>query len=140
MSATDISGNTIDVSGVTVKEVPAVDFSKLIAEIVTDLSGASAEDLLRYVPRFAAHIHALDLPKADKRALVLGALRELADRCIPAEAREVAHSLLDTVVPAALAGVIDVVRGRVSFAPELHVAAVQASGNCLMALFACIKK
>ena len=129
-----------DISAVAIK-VPEVDFSKLIAEVVTDLSGASAADLLRYVPRFAAHVHTLDLLKADKRALVLGALRELADRCIPAEAREAAHSLLDMVVPAALAGVIDVVRGRVSFekavsVPELAV----ASGNCLTALFACIKK
>jgi hypothetical protein len=139
ISGVDISG--VDISGAT--PAAAIDFSKVINEIITDVSGASAADLLRYIPRFAAHVHELDLPKADKRALVIGALHELVNRCIPDEAREAAHSLVDTVAPAALAGVIDMVRGRVSFVPAVMAAApvvAQQSGNCLMAMFACIKK
>ena len=145
----------IDVSGVEVvtaappaaqvsASVTVADLSGVIAEIVADLSGVTVSgvgELVRHIPRLAAHVQALPLAGAEKRDLVLAAGHILVDRCIPEGARATAHGLVDSVFPFAIAAVIDVARGRVNFgnpveavrqlAAEGPESVQQAVGGCL---------
>jgi hypothetical protein len=126
--------------------------SAAIDTIVKDLSGAnlSAGDIARYLPRLAAQVHALNIPGADKSALVVAAAHVLVDRCVPEGERTAAHALTDAVFPAAIAGIIDVVRGRVTFqqavaasmaaVPELVPIVAPMARNCLMSLLSVCKK
>ena len=94
-----------------------MDLSGVLQLIVVDLSGVhvDAVSLLRHIPRLAAHVHALTISNDDKRALVIGAAHTLIDRLVPSAEVKTAHTMVDAVFPAAIAAVIDVVRGRVSF-------------------------
>ena len=126
--------------------------SSAIDAIVKDLSGAnlSAGDIARYLPRLAAQVHALNIPGADKSALVVAAAHVLVDRCVPEGERTAAHALTDAVFPAAIAGIVDVVRGRVTFqravaesmaaVPELVPVVAPMARNCLMSLLSVCKK
>jgi hypothetical protein len=175
----DMSGAApVDLSGATLKQTPAavpvsappptaVEATPSVAEltpalvavvegIVSDLSGvpASAGDLIRFVPRLASLVHALQIRGSEKRDLVMAAAHALVDRVIGDTSRPVAHTLVDAVFPHAIAGVIDVVAGRVTFqqaaesaaamatsAATSNPAAVVAAGNCLtQMLSACLRK
>jgi hypothetical protein len=74
----------------------------------------------------------------------MAAAHVLVDRVMSEGARPAAHALVDVVFPAAIAGVIDVVAGRVSFqqaAPTPANQVVQAaSTNCLSQLLSCLGK
>lgn len=118
------------------------------------LSGLTVGDLLRHVPRFASLVHTLQIRGPEKREMVMAASHVLVDRVIPESDRSAGHALVDTVFPAVIAGVIDVVKGRVTFEKAVvseatTVAAAAVSNpvvvaearNCLSRLFAaCIKK
>ena len=130
----------------------ATAISAAIDTIVNDLSGAnlSAGDIARYLPRLAAQVHALNIPGADKSALVVAGAHVLVDRCVPEGERTAAHALTDAVFPAAIAGIIDVVRGRVTFqqavaasmaaVPELVPIVAPMARNCLLSLLSVCKK
>lgn len=130
----------------------ATAISSAIDTIVKDLSGAnlSAGDIARYLPRLAAQVHALNIPGADKSALVVAGAHVLVDRCVPEGERTAAHALTDAVFPAAIAGIVDVVRGRVTFqqavaasmaaVPELVPVVAPMARNCLMSLLSVCKK
>lgn len=128
--------------------VTVADLSGVIDGIMTDLSGASAlgvGELVRYIPRLAAHVQTLPIGKAEKRDLVIAAGHLLVDRCAPEAARETVHGLVDSIFPFAIAAVVDVARGRVNFAnpaqavqqltaeaaPAVQEAVQQATDCCL---------
>lgn len=106
--------------------ITVADLSGVIAGITADLSGASlgVGELVRYIPRLAAHVQTLPIAKAEKRDLVIAAGHLLVDQCVPESARETAHGLVDSVFPFAIAAVVDVARGRIQFANPAQ--AVQA--------------
>jgi hypothetical protein len=119
--------------------------------IVHDLSGLHVSgfavgDLIRFVPRLASLVHTLQIRGVEKRDLVMAASHILVDRVIPEADRPAAHSFVDGVFPPAIAAVIDVVNGRVTFAQAAASAVanpvvVVAAENCLARLFAvCAKK
>lgn len=128
------------------------EFEVAISAILKDLSGASVQnvgDLLRFVPRLAAVAETLhDVSKPEKRALVIAAGHRLVELALPVEAREDANRLVDVIFPGALAGVIDVVRGRVSFEDAAKAVAQSAAPvvvevaqkKCLPLLLSCLKK
>lgn len=106
----------------------AADLSGVIAVITTDLSGATlgVGELVRYIPRLAAHAQTLSIGKAEKRDLVMAASHLLVDRCVPESARETVHGLVDSIFPSAIAAVVDVARGRVQFAAAIVAATTDA--------------
>lgn len=123
--------------------------------IVHDLSGAAASvgELLRFVPRLASLVHTLQIRGSEKRDLVIAAAHVLIDRVIGESERPAAHALADIVFPPAIAAVIDVVAGRVTFQQAASQAAttvvasaatnqviVAQAGNCLTQLLACLAK
>lgn len=126
--------------------------------IVSDLSGANASslnvgDLIRFVPRLASLVHTLQIRGTEKREMVMAASHILVDRVIPDSDRASAHALVDVVFPPAIAGVIDVVNGRVSFEQAATAAAssvasnvaanpvaVSSARNCLTQLISCLRK
>lgn len=140
--------------------VSVADLSGVIAAITADLSGATlgVGELVRYIPRLAAHAQTLPIGKVEKRDLVMSASHLLVDRCVPESARETVHGLVDSVFPSAIAAVVDVARGRVQFAsavtsavaaataeapPVVQQVAQQAVSGCLpllARLVACAKK
>jgi len=89
----------------------------LVTTICADLSGVplSTAALVRLVPRLAAALHVFSAPLEEKKKVILAAAHKLVDRCVPVEQREVAHELVDAVVPAAVDAVMDVVSGDVAF-------------------------
>ena len=123
--------------------------------IVHDLSGAAASvgELIRIVPRLASLVHTLQIRGGEKRELVMSAAHVLVDRVIGESERPAAHALVDVVFPPSIAGVIDVVAGRVTFQQAATQAATTATasaltnpvvvaqaGNCLTQLLACLGK
>jgi hypothetical protein len=118
------------------------------------VSGLSVGDLIRFVPRMASLVHTLQIRGSEKRALVMAAFHILVDRVIPEADRHTAHALVDVVFPPAIAAVIDVAAGRVTFGQTTVSAAttvavtgasnqvvVAEATNCLSLLFgACAKK
>ncbi len=132
--------------------VTVADLSGVIEGIMTDLSGVSAlsvGELVRYIPRLAAHVQTLPIGKAERRDLVIAAGHLLVDRCAPEAARETVHGLVDSVFPFAIAAVVDVARGRVNFANPAQAAqqltaeappavqeAVQQATRCCLPLLA----
>ncbi len=106
------------------------DLMEVVAGIIKDLSGASVSgvgDLLRFVPRLAAAADKIDVTKAEKRALVIAAGHKLVEALLPVDAREDANRLVDAVFPGALAGVIDMARGRVTFQDAAKAVAESAA-------------
>lgn len=148
------------VATVVVRAAPTLtkELSDAVDEIVRDLSGASmsvmtAGGLIRFVPRLASLVHTLQIRGGEKRDLVMAAAHVLVDRVIGESERPAAHALVDVVFPSAIAGVIDVVAGRVTFqqaAAEAVTTAVMSAatnqvviaqaGNCLTQLIACLGK
>lgn len=140
--------------------VPQPTLSKELADavdgIVRDLSGAdaSAASLLRFVPRLASIVHTLQIRGAEKRDLVMAAAHVLVSRVVPEADRSAAHAMVDAAFPPAIAAVIDVVAGRVTFQQAVAATAVAAvsnseamttvvssTGNCLtQMLSACLRK
>jgi hypothetical protein len=125
------------------------ELSGAVDEIVHDLSGVGVTgitvgDLLRFVPRMASLVHALQIRGSEKRDMVIAAAHVLVDRVIGEGDRAVAHVLVDVVFPPAIAAVIDVVAGRVSFQQAVAVAenhvVVTQSGNCLSQILSCLAK
>jgi hypothetical protein len=124
--------------------------------IVRDLSGVSVSEpasLLRFVPRLASSVHSLQIRGAEKRDLVMSAAHLLVSRVIPEPNQTLAHGMIDAMFPPAIAAVIDVVAGRVTFeqiaasaaeavtSPATAAAVVSSSGNCLtQILSACLRK
>lgn len=123
--------------------------------IVRDLSGAdvSVASLLRFVPRLASLVHTLQIRGAEKRELVMAAAHVLVARVIPEAERSTADGMIDLIFPPAIAAVIDVAAGRVTFqqaveatatavasTPQVEVVASSA-GNCLRQLVSsCLRK
>ena len=137
--------------------VPALtkELTDAIDGIVHDLSGAavSVGELIRFVPRLASLVHTLQIRGGEKRDLVMAAGHVLVDRVIGDSERPAAHALVDVVFPPAIACVIDVVAGRVTFQQAAVHAATTAvasaatnqvivaqAGNCLTQLLACLGK
>lgn len=141
---------------------PAAALSKELSDavdgIVRDLSGVGVTgitvgDLLRFVPRLASLVHTLQIRGSEKRDMVIAAAHVLVDRVIGEGDRPAAHALVDVVFPPAIAAVIDVVAGRVTFQQAAVTAAsstataaaanpvvVAQAGNCLTQLLACLAK
>lgn len=134
--------------------VPEPTLSKELVDavdgIVRDLSGAdvSAASLVRFVPRLASIVHALQIRGAEKRDLVMAAAHVLVSRAVPDADRSAAHTMVDAIFPSAIAAVIDVVAGRVTFQQAAAavsnsdvVTTVASTGNCLtQMLSACLRK
>lgn len=133
---------------------PAVhpELVNVIDSIVVDLSGVyiKPSDLLRYIPQLAAKVHALSVSGAQKTDLVVAAAHALVNRVVVDDDRVRAHEIVDMTFPPAIAAVIDVVKGRVSF-EQAVVAALQTSApqlvpvvphvrNCLLRIFGLCKK
>jgi hypothetical protein len=134
------------------------ELSDALDGIVNDLSGVNASslnvgDLIRFVPRLAALVHSLQIRGAEKREMVMSASHILVSRVIPESDRASAHALVDVVFPPAIAGVIDVVNGRVSFeqaavatasstvsAAAANPIVVSTARNCLTQLLSCLRK
>lgn len=132
------------------------ELSDAVDEIVRDLSGASSMsvgDLIRFVPRLSSLVHTLQIRGGEKRELVMAASHVLVDRVIGESGRPAAHALVDVVFPPAIAAVIDVVAGRVTFQQAATQAAVSSvssaaanpvvvneAGNCLSQILACLGK
>jgi hypothetical protein len=131
------------------------ELSDVVDGIAHDLSGSvvTVGDLLRFVPRLASLVHTIQIRGSEKRDMVIAAAHVLVDRVIGAGDRPAAHALVDVVFPHAIASVIDVVAGRVTFqqaAATAAVATVAAAaanpvvvaqvGNCLTQLLACLAK
>jgi hypothetical protein len=124
--------------------------------IVRDLSGVAVTEpasLLRFVPRLASLVHTLQVRGAEKHELVMTAAHVLVSRVIPEADRSRAHEMIDTIFPPAIAAVIDVVAGRVTFqqlatsaasaasSPESVAVVAASTGNCLtQILSACLRK
>ena len=104
---------------VPVKTYTVDDLSELINELTRDLSGATIVDVVRIVPRVAAHVQKFDISGANKRELVMAACHLIVSRSVAEDGRDIANGLVDNIVPAVIDGVIDVAKGRVDFA---HVA------------------
>lgn len=108
------------------------DLLRAIETIRQDVSGASfsgvVANLFRHVPKLAAAVHDLDLSNAEKRACVIAAAHQVVDHFAPAsEEANSAKTLLDSTLPSVIAGVIDVVKGRVSFGAAASAAASAAA-------------
>lgn len=127
------------------------ELSDALDGIVHDLSGAdlSVGGLIRYVPRFASLVHTLQIRGSEKHGMVMAAGHVLVDRVIGEGERPAAHTLVDSVFPPAIAGVIDVVAGRVTFQQAATTAVMSAAsnpvvvaqaGNCLTQLLSCVGK
>ncbi len=137
---------------------PASSLSKELSDavdgIVRDLSGVGVTgitvgDLLRFVPRLASLVHTLQIRGSEKRDMVVAAVHVLVDRVIGEGERPAAHVLVDVICPPAIAAVIDVVAGRVTFQQAAMTAATAAAanpvviaqaGNCLTQLLSCLAK
>ena len=105
------------------------ELSDAVDGIVRDLSGLNVSnvtvaDLIRFVPRLSSLVHTLQIRGSEKRELVMAAAHVLVSRVIPESHRESAHALVDTIFPPAIAAVIDVVAGRVTFEQAVQSAAV----------------
>lgn len=110
------------------------DLLRAIETIRQDVSGASfsgvVANLFRHVPKLAAAVHDLDLSNAEKRACVIAAAHQVVDHFAPAsEDANSAKTLLDSTLPSVIAGVIDVVKGRVSFGAAASAAASAAAAH-----------
>ena len=140
---------------VVVAQTLTKELTGAIDGIVHDLSGAvvSVGELIRFVPRLASLVHTLQIRGGEKHELVMAAAHVLVDRAIGEHERPAAHALVDVVFPPSIAGVIDVVAGRVTFQQAAVQAATTAvgsaatnqvvvaqAGNCLSKLLACLKK
>ena len=142
---------------VAAQPVLSKELSDAVDGIVHDLSGVSVSgpasivaSLLRFVPRLASLVHTLQIRGAEKRDLVMAAAHVLVSRVVPEGDRSAAHGMVDAMFPPAIAAVIDVVAGRVTFqqvaeavaASNPQVTAVAASaGNCLTQMIsACLRK
>lgn len=133
------------------------ELSDALDGIVRDLSGVNAAslnvgDLIRFVPRLASLVHTLQIRGSEKREMVMAAAHILVDRVIPDSERAASHAMVDVVFPPAIAGVIDVVNGRVSFQQAATEAAssavssaaanpviVSSTRNCLTQLISCLR-
>lgn len=117
------------------------------------MTGVTVGDLLRFVPRLASLVHTLQIRGNEKRDMVIAAVHALVDRVFGEGERPAAHALVDVVCPHAIAAVIDVVAGRVTFQQAATTAAVSSAtaaaanpvvvaqaGNCLTQLLACLAK
>lgn len=105
------------------------DLSGVLSSVALDLSGVEVDGaiLLRYLPRLAAAVNDKPLSGAQKRDLVIGACHILVDRLVPVDQRADAHTLLTKVAPPAIAAVIDVAHGRVTFAAAAQSVATAAA-------------
>lgn len=131
--------------------ITVADLSGVIQQVITDLSGSNpgVGELFRFVPVLAAKAQTLNVSNERKRDLVLAAGHQLVDRVIVEDMRVDGHRVIDAVFPGALAGVIDLARGRVSF-ETAAAAAVQLVSSpvvvevvqrrCLPLILSCLKK
>lgn len=132
----------------------SVDLTPVIQTIISDISGMQmiAGGLLRHVPKLAAQVDALEIPGERKRDLVMEAIHQIVRSVAPEDALPTVLEMVDAIVPPAIAGVIDVARGRVSFqkavavvAPEIVSNVIQTApevaevaSGCLPLLFSCM--
>ena len=131
--------------------ISVADLSGVIQSVIADLSGSTpgVGELFRFVPVLAAKAQTLNVSKERKRDLVVAAGHQLVDRVIVEDMRADGHRVIDAVFPGALAGVVDLARGRISF-ETAAAAAVQlvsapavvdvAQRRCLPLLLSCLKK
>jgi hypothetical protein len=131
--------------------ISVADLSGVIQSVITDLSGSTpgVGELFRFVPVLAAKAQTLNVSNERKRELVVAAGHQLVDRVLVEDLRVDAHRVVDAVFPGALAGVVDLARGRVSF-ETAAAAAVQlvsapvvvdvAQRRCLPMILSCLKK
>jgi hypothetical protein len=160
----DISGVPIAASGIELDSnkvetaialvgdlISVADLSGVIQQIITDLSGSNpgVGELFRFAPVLAAKAQTLNVSKERKRELVVAAAHQLVDRVIVEDMRVDGHRVIDAVFPGALAGVIDLARGRVSFETAAAAAVAQAVSapvvlevaqrRCLPLILSCLK-
>lgn len=124
MAAVDVSGVVLSTIELVSRELP-----EELKKVIRDLSGvviSSAADIVRHVPVLAAAAQKLELSGKEKLACVTDAGHQLVDAHIPAEGREAAHALIDTVFPATVRAVLDVSQGRVAIGEALKSAATEA--------------
>lgn len=148
----ELDSNKVETAIALVGDLISVaDLSGVIQQIITDLSGSNpgVGELFRFVPVLAAKAQTLNVSKERKRDLVLAAGHQLVDRVIVEDMRVDGHHVIDAVFPGALAGVVDLARGRVSFetAAAAVVQAVSApvvlevaQRRCLPLILSCLKK
>ena len=125
MSAIDPSGVPVSL---TLSSAAVADLPAPLLQKVADLSGSihSGVDLLRHAPTLAAVAQTLAETGAARRDLVLRAAHYAVDQCIPEAERAAAHDLVTAALPATLAAVVDVARGRVSIGAAAQAAVVEA--------------
>ena len=129
MPSTDISGATVDISGVGVTITPPL--PSILGTAVADLSGVvhNGADLLRHVPALAAAAQSVGGSGREKLALVQRAAHTAVDLYVPAEERAAAHGLVDGVLPSVVRAVLDVSQGHVKIQDAAAAALVEAAGR-----------
>lgn len=148
----ELDNNKVETAIAIVGDLISVaDLSGVIQQVVTDLSGSNpgVGELFRFVPVLAAKAQTLNVSNERKRELVIAAAHQIVDHVIVEDMRADGHRVIDAVFPGALAGVIDLARGRVSF-ETAAAAAVQlvsspavievAQRRCLPLILSCLKK
>jgi hypothetical protein len=121
----------------------------ILGKAVADLSGVvhSGAELLRHVPALAAAAQIVGGSGPEKQALVLRAANTAVDLYVPAEDRDVAHGLVEGVLPSVIRAILDVSQGRVQIGqaalntvvevasrPETQAAALGLLAQCLACL------
>ena len=89
----------------------------LVAEITTI---QEAQQIIPYIPKFAAVVHGLAIPGSEKKAVVITGLHTLVDELVAADKLSAAiksdvDRFIDTVVPITIDTMIDVVKGAFDF-------------------------
>ena len=147
--ATQTVDNATEMAKETVKEVvpePIVDLAKKVYTIL-DLSGFIANvgqdfadgdvtiaDILRVVPRLAAEIQKFEISGKEKGELALAAVHAIVNTYVPENSRSMVNSLADTIVPVAIQNVLDIAKGRVSFAAGVQQGVTQMAPSVPEAL------
>ncbi len=104
-----------------------LDLSGFIANVGKDFTDGdiTIADILRVVPRLSAEIQKFEISGKEKGELALAAVHAIVDTYVPENSRSTVNSLVDTIVPVAIQNVLDIAKGRVSFAAAAQNAAVQ---------------
>jgi hypothetical protein len=104
-----------------------LDLSGFIANVGQDFADGDVTiaDILRVVPRLAAELQKFEISGKEKGELALAAVHAIVDTYVPESSRSMVNSLADTIVPVAIQNVLDIAKGRVSFAAGVQNAAVQ---------------
>jgi uncharacterized protein YjbJ (UPF0337 family) len=135
------------------KAVTILDLSGFIASVSQDFTDGDVTiaDILRLVPRLAAEIQKFEISGKEKGELALAAVHSIVDTYVPESSRSKVSSLVDTIVPVAIQNVLDIAKGRVSFAnaaqaavtqlvPSEHAAKVEQVAQVAQGCFAFLSK